>query len=183
MTDDMRNLWQNQPVNPVSISLEQLRKEAYRFQRTIRWRNLREYLGAAIVAAANLYYMGRFHGAVVRLGAALEVVAALVVIYTLHRRGRATSLDSLGESCVQHHRRELERQRDLLKTVWSWYLLPWVPGLVIFEVGVGLAHPAGWIWIAVLLAVCGSLFFGIWKLNERAARALQRRIDTLEQQS
>jgi len=40
-----------------------------------------------------------------------------------------------GQSCIDFHRSELMRQHDLLATVWSWYLLPFTPGLVVFLIG------------------------------------------------
>ena len=65
------------------------------------------------------------------------IAGALTVMFELHRRGSArTAPADLGLStCIDFHRKSLERQRDALRTVWIWYLLPFVPGLAIFEIG------------------------------------------------
>ena len=46
-------------------------------------------------------------------------------------------------SCLEFHRSELVRQRDLLRSVWWWYLLPFVPGMLLIPVGSSLDDPLG----------------------------------------
>jgi hypothetical protein len=81
------------------------------------------------------------------------------------------------------HRRELVRQRDLLRSVWSWYLGPLIPGLVVFSVGI-MPHRVG------AMVFCVSFFLVVFGLivwvNHRAAVRLDRQIaelDNLESQS
>lgn len=179
--DDLKNLWQSQSVEPVQMSLEEIRRKAEKFQRKIRHRNLREYGGAIIVLGGFSYYIWKFPA--VRLGSAMIIAATLYVVYQLHKRGSARTVPesmALGTS-LDFHRRELERQRDLIRDVWKWYLLPFVPGLLAF-IAVPLLDvpPDKWIRVLPFILLFAAFFYGIWKLNQRGADKLQRQIDELD---
>ena len=68
-----------------------------------------------------------------------------------------------------------------------WYLLPFIPGLVIFEIGSAInrweAHPVGLehFVLACLVSptMIAGVFFGVWRLNQWASGKLQKRIDEL----
>ena len=85
-------------------------------------------------------------------------------------------------SCLAFHRGELERQRDLLRGVWKWYLLPLVPGMILFCLGPVMARPEkASLAVAVSIAAGNLAFFVfIGELNRRAANKIQGRIDALE---
>jgi hypothetical protein len=83
-------------------------------------------------------------------------------------------------NCLQFHRGELERQRDLLQGVWKWYLGPMIPGVILFYLGPVLAQPerasrALWPFAATVV-----FFVLIGELNRHVARKFQARIDALE---
>jgi hypothetical protein len=82
---------------------------------------------------------------------------------------------------VQFFRGELERQRDAIKNVWPWYLAPMVPGYVMLTIAyaVSFPRPVRWIGAGAFDLFVVLLFIGIWKVNMRAARCLQRSIDEL----
>ena len=46
--DNLQQLWQEQHVEVIQMSVQELRNKAERFQRRMGWRNLREYIGAVI---------------------------------------------------------------------------------------------------------------------------------------
>ena len=88
------------------------------------------------------------------------------------------------ESCVAFRRRELERQRDLLRSIGLWYLGPLVPGVVLFNLGViapkvRVDHPADWWRGLPALAIMVVWFWVVIRVNRRAADHLQRSIDEL----
>jgi Flp pilus assembly protein TadB len=178
--DHIKSLWQNQRVEPVQMSLEELRQKTEKFQRRIRKRNFREYAAAALVLGAFSYYFWKLPH--VQLGSALIIAGTLYVVYQLHHRGAAKTVPaSLGlGNCLDFHRGELERQRDLLRGIWKWYLLPLVPGLLAF-VAVPTLHLPPRLWIRGLpfLLLCGAVFYAVWILNQRAAEKLQRQINEL----
>jgi hypothetical protein len=186
------SVWQNQPVGRVEISPEQLRRRARKFGTQILWRNLREYAASAVVVGIFGYYVWRFPAPLVRLGCALVIVGVLFVVHSLHTRGaaRTVPIEMALSTCLEFHRRQLERQRDLVAGVWTWYLLPFVPGMAVFLFGLLMwtleqphapAHTRGIMTAFCLTAVlCGLVFFGVGKLNQWAARKLQREIDALD---
>jgi hypothetical protein len=179
--DDLRKVWQNQTVEANQMSLDELRRKAEKFQKRIHNRNFREYAASVFVIAAFGYYIWRFPA--VRLGSGLIIAATLYVMYQLHKRGAAKNVPAalgLG-TCRDFHRRELELQRDLLKDVWKWYLLPFAPGLLAF-VAVPAMHspPDKWLRAVPFILLCAVFFYAVAILNQRGARKLQRQIDELD---
>ena len=178
----LQSLWQDQPAEGRVMSLDELRYRSRRLTRIVYRRNLREYVAGAMVAVACGYLAWKAPLLLTRVGALLSVVGVIFIVYHLHRHGAARTMpeDMALTSCLQFHRSELERQRDLLRGVWKWYLAPLLPGLILFYLGPILAHPErasrGW-WL-----LAGSLVFFvlIGELNRYAAKKIQARIDALE---
>lgn len=180
---DVRTVWQNQEVDTRPLSLDQIRKKARQFQWRIRWRNRMEYLASAIVVLLSGYFIWSVDDVVVRTGLGLLVAGTLYMVYQLQQRGEAQMLPAdLGlRACLAFHRAELVRQRDLLRDVWRWYLLPFAPGIItIFVAASGLMLWTQWIGKVVFLV---GFFWLVAMLNQWAARRLQREIDALDKES
>jgi hypothetical protein len=180
--DHLQRLWQGQPEQGRAMSLDELRYRSRRLTRIVDRRNLREYVAGAVVAGACGYLAWKAPLPLMRVAAVLSVAGVMFIVYYLHRHGTARTMpaDLALTSCLQFHRNELERQRDLLGGVWKWYLAPLLPGLILFYVASILAHPEhasrGW-WL-----LAGSLMFFvvIGELNRYVAKKIQARIDGLE---
>ncbi len=191
--NDMTSVWQNQPVERVEIPLGEIRRKAQKFEKRIQWRNLREYAASAIVVATFGYTMWVSPPALIRTGCALMIAGTLFMVYTLHRRGasRIVPAELAFRTCVDFHRKELDRQRDLLRGVWTWYLLPFVPGMAVFLAGLFLwtmkqpnapAHTGAIvITFALTFVACAAVFIAVAKLNQWGARKLQQEIDALDE--
>ncbi|MCP5111057.1 MAG: hypothetical protein GY953_09500, partial [bacterium] len=115
------------------MSVQELSNRASRFQRKIIWRNVREYLAAVVVLGFFGFNLWNTDSVIMRAGAALVIAGTLYVVVQLRRRGAAKEVPAdLGwRNSIEFHRQELERQRDLLRSIWRWYLLPLVPGMVV----------------------------------------------------
>ena len=183
--EELSRAWQNQAGENITMSLEEIRRRAGKFQRRIRWRNAREYAAVAVVVTVFGLYVKWFPSPVMRAGSLMIIAGALWVAYQLHRRAASQSAPTGAfEHCLGFHRRELERQRDALANVWTWYLGPLVPGLAVFIAGTAVAEPipiryrilSG----ALGFAVAGVVFWLVAKLNRHAARNLQIQIDELK---
>jgi hypothetical protein len=187
MTDSpqtpVQNIWQNQPVEGTQISIEVIRRRAAKFEHKIVWRNVREYLSSLVAALLFTGFFTRTHDVLIRIAYLLFIAGLVWVVIQLHRKGSAKSLPAeMGASAsLQYFRAELERQRDVVQNVWSWYLAPLVPGFVFLSFGYvrSMPHPKGLLAAAILDVFVAALFFGVWRMNMRAARCLQRKIDEL----
>jgi hypothetical protein len=161
------------------MPLEEIQRRARRFENRIDRRNLREYIGGAIGIAAYTFYIFKFHSLVVRAGSVLVIAGVLYILFHLYKRASPGQLptDLAFTASLEFHRRELVRQRDLLRSVWRWYIGPIVPGLAVFSAGI-MPHSV------VAMVFCWSFFlfaFGliIW-LNHHAAVRLDRKIAELD---
>jgi hypothetical protein len=185
----LRSLWQSMPTDPVATTVYDMRMRAALFEGRIRRRNRIEFIACAIVAAVFTWY-ATFRSATVLWPIANILIAltAIYVAFNLHRRGKAGATPDSGTvpSLIDFHRQELIRQRDALRSIGSWYVLPFAPGLVLWFVAmwigrvadgarpVQLAFSLG----AVFLLVA-AVFALIWLLNLLGAARLQRMIEDL----
>jgi len=185
----MRELWQGQQAEGVRMSIDQIRASATKFQRRIGSRNMREYVAAAAVAIFFGFELLRTGDPLTRIGFALIIAGVLYMVWQLHSKGSARPLpeDAGLASCTEFQRRELERQRELVSSVWRWYLGPMIPGLAVLIAAFSrtnsgrLTHPG--LIIALYSILVAAVFVFVAKLNGRAARELQRRIDELDELS
>jgi hypothetical protein len=169
--EDPMRLWQEQPVENFGLPLEEIRRRAGKFEKRIRNRNRREYIAAGAVLLAFTYYIFIFSDWMIRAGSALVLVGTIYVVVQLYRRSTPVSLpaDFGLVASVEFYRRELVRQRDLLRSVFNWYLGPLVPGLLLFTKG----RP-------VMIAINAIVFGLVWWVNQRGAARLTRQIEELD---
>ena len=188
-SSDVSELWQSQPTEPPRISPEDLHGKVRKFDRTIFWRNIREYAGGVFVVVAFGYYEWKLPALLIRLGSALIIAGTVYVMFQVHRRAsvRPAPADLGLSPCLEFHRQSLERQRDALRGVWSWYLLPLVPGLAVFFMGTAVsqwkAHPVGMghmlLGYGIMLSLVAAVFYAVWRLNQSGADKLQAQIDEM----
>ena len=180
---DMRSMWQEQPAEPLRLSAGEIREKSRRFQRTIGWRNAREYLAGLLVILVFGWLAWTARSTVSRAGHGLVVAGML---YVLRRLRRATVHHEISSSCLDFHRRELERQRDLLRSVWKWYLGPLLPGLAVLlaqsMIEGAQRGPIPLLAAGLAAAICAAVFFGIGRMNDVAARRIEEQIRALDNQ-
>jgi hypothetical protein len=183
--DPLQKLWTQQTQEPFTMSLADVHLHAQRFQSRIRNRNMIEYVAAGSVVAFFVWMIATVPEPIVQIGSGLIVLGALYVCWKLYQLGRAATrseMDAGAQSWAAFHRGELVRQREALRTVWSWYLAPFVPGMVVFLAGVSFteANPAPLpARLGVFLAGVGlmaAVFAVIWLLNAVAAKKLDAQI-------
>jgi hypothetical protein len=179
LPDDIRRIWQNQPLENNPMPLEEIHRRARQFEKRISRRNLREYIAGGIGIVIFTVYLFIFRDPVARTGSALIIAGALFVLFQIYKRATPGTLpaDLALTASLEFHRRELVRQRDLLRTVWLWYLGPFIPGIVVFGMGVAPRHgTASWWNAAPFLSIVGAV---MW-LNYRAAQGLDRQIAEID---
>jgi hypothetical protein len=165
------------------MSAEVIRKRAATFERRILWRNVREYVASLIAAALLGYFFATAHDVLSRVTFGLFIAAMVWIVVQLHRKGSAKSMpagvDTL--TSLRFYRAELERQREAVTNVWSWYLAPLIPGFLVHTSGYAIKfpRPAAWAGLVLMDTIVAGLFYLVWRMNMRAARCLQRMIDEL----
>lgn len=185
--DPFRQAWQagTSVAEPIP-ALPDLHRRASRFERRIRLRNAVEYAAIMLVVAAfgAFAILAPVPLPAMRIGAALVVIGALYVAWQLHRRASFRP-PSPGLPLVEHHRRELVRQRDAVASVANWYLAPFLPGMLLILFGPVIDGGSrawaalGWEQLPALV-LPPAFFLFVWLLNRRAARQLQAAIDDLD---
>jgi len=180
--DDLRARWQGQRGES-AVSLEAIRARAAGFERRIRTRNIREYFAASGVVvwlAASILILEPVFP--LRVAFLLMMASAVIFMWQLHRRAssRLAPADLGRTACIDFLRRELERQRDAVRSVWYWGILPATPGVLLVVIAL-LFAPHGVMWSPLFGAWFGIGFFVIGRLNQRAAQRLQREIDQLHE--
>jgi hypothetical protein len=180
----VQELWQAQPVEETKMSVAAIHLRAGKFERRISRRNLRETIGAVAVVIVNGYFLATASSLAFRVAWGLFIAGMIWMVIELWRRAtpRAMPADAGASTCLAFFRSELERQRDLVREIWTWYLIPLLPGYAALNVAIALTvrSPRGWAGLALADVFFVAMFFVLWKLNARAARCLQRSIDDLD---
>ena len=180
-----KDIWQRQTVEPLKMSIDQIRVRARKHERMVRRRNAVEYFAVALVVASFAYYIWHLHAALMRLGSGLCVAGLIYMAVQLHRRGSAKAVPpEMGLlSGIDFHRSELERQRDLLRGSWWWYLGPLLPGMAVLAVGTLIHSPSptwrGTMFVVAFCVATALAFLGIRRLHLKGVKYLQRQIDEL----
>ncbi len=193
-SEDLRSLWQNQTSDPIKLTPEILDRKIRGLQSGILRRNVIEYCAVAFVVVAFSYYEWRFPTLLLRIGSGLVIAGSLYTAYELHRRAsaRPAPAELAQNTCLDYYISELVRQRDALRAVWIWYLLPYAPGLCIFLFGLtrfaiagaqsvshSISRQTGTLFFAGCAAIVTVVFFAVFTINQWAAAKLQLQIDEL----
>jgi Flp pilus assembly protein TadB len=193
--ESAKSVWQSQPSmqepgDREQMPMDDLKQKMTRLEKKLFWRNTREYIAAVFVIAAYAFYVWKFSAILMQVGSVLVIAGTLFVMVQLHRRGarKFAAAERSMTACIDFYKSELERQRDALRTVWSWYLLPFMPGMSVFFLGTAIksaGNPVDWRRALASFGVTMGaviLAFGLVVLvNQRAARKVQRQIDELDE--
>ncbi|SRR5579884_829976 len=188
LTDHLRWAWRSQTEKPVVMSEQELQQRAYRLQSRIRWRNIGEFGAAVLIGALCAYFFLHFETVLLRTGTILIALGVAYVSWQLARHGSAGSVpsDAVAAASLDFLITQLERQRDLLRRIWNWYLLPLLPGMVVFVFGLsrlpssrGTGFELSQSAIVHTAVACVVGFALIAALNQGVARKLQRDIEFL----
>ena len=186
--DPLKSLWGADIAQVSLMTPDQMRKHSGKFRDTIVARNARESIAGLIVIIIFAYFLFAAPSQIAQLGAALTIAGVSFVLWALHNKASAAEPSELAiaSSIMAFHRRQLTKQRDALKSVWIWYLLPLLPGPVLYYIGTTPAFVAGG---GLLMGIVqslpyfayGALIIGaIWLLNRYAAKRLDREIKALD---
>ena len=192
--EELGRLWREQEVEPHAFDakevLMQVKQQARKFDRTIRWRDVREAIAGAFVLTFAGWSSWSAEGWLPKAGfLALAVCGTYTVARALRARRQHPQVreDQPLVDRLQAEVRKVEAQAELLRTVRSWYILPIAIGTTVWRAT--LVNPTGGL-IGLLsemglVLVAGAAIFslvgwGVWKLNQHALRSdLQPRLSEL----
>lgn len=168
------------------MSLADIHDRAERFQTRIRWRNAIEHMAGVIVVFAFGAIALATPDLGIRAGVALIIAGVGYISWQLVKRAGAMTKPE-GQTWVEFHRAELVRQQKALSSVWSWYLGPLLPGVVVFILATAFSPIDNSLPLVARLAVLGMaimwialVFGGVAWINARAARKLEAEIAALD---
>ena len=180
---DLKALWQSSDEDgELTMSVDEVRSRAERFEAKIKRRNVLEWLASAFV----IYFFGtdalEAETTGLLVGNLIMVAAAIGISVYLWRRGQVQlAFDPTQDTrtFVVAHATALEDQARLLSRVPIWYLSPFAVGLMVLMAS---RFPTGdrsltpwWGTVAIIMVV----YAGIWWLNYRGAHTLRSQAASL----
>jgi hypothetical protein len=179
-----QDLWQSQPEEEMNVTLATIRSKALKFQTKIRRRNIREYVGLAIGTVLYGAFVWFLPGLLTKVGAVLTLAGMCFSVYRIYRDGSSQEVpvDSSARDCLEFHRRQLVRQRDMLRRVGPRQIGPVMPGFVLFYAGVwdsSVRDTKSAIVMAITGILAASVFGFVYWCNVRAANKMQQELDAL----
>lgn len=177
----MTELWQVQPVDARTPSLDDIHRLAASVEAVVARRNR---FGLLISAVEIFVFTGlwlAFPNHTQRIGCAWTVAGLLYMSRQLLQSSASSPAADLGFArCVEFQRAELARQRDFHRGWWFWSrFVAFVPGPAIFGVGAMATFPDASIFIALVGGAYIVIALSAIPLNMKMANAYQRRIDQL----
>lgn len=186
--DPIKKAWQASVTAPALPPIETIRSGADLFYRKVRRRNRIEFAACALSVLCFSFYVFWLPLVTARIGSAMIVIGTLFAAWQLHRRAPAVAPpnEAGATSILAHTRAQLVRQRDALASIFTWYMLPFLPGLLVMMFAPVIERtpmppgqdPRGAWWLA--MGVIILLFAFLWWLNRRGARKLQKHIDDID---
>jgi hypothetical protein len=172
-----------QAMTHVPATFEALVTEVRLFERMSR-RGVRieAYTGVAIAAFFMMPVVSSPNWAL-RIGWALASAYGLYVAVVVWKSQTPPMPESLEfDTALAHYRGELERRRRIIQTLWRWYLMPMVPGMLLIVAGATIeaAKRGRPLWPALIfIALMAGMGVVIHLSSQGWARKLRIRIDAL----
>jgi len=183
--EDPRNVWQNQPTEPLKMSADQLRRKVQQRQSKARFEALYSIMIGLTLGILFAWTLTTAREFVLRLGFGILSLWCLYFAFQAYRRiqGGRLAPDATLSTTLESYRSELEKQRDLARHVWRGTGLPFCflgLGLIIVpELIKALGAPRlalNVLPVCVLLAIWFAIFI---PQRKRRQQKLRQEIDEL----
>lgn len=184
--EDAIDVWQQQSPEPFRMSSDDIRTKITHLDEKTHKRNVSGYIGLFIVIAGFTGFLFLFTTPVQLIGSFLTILGAGYQIFELRRDqllkpSAATTAAGKADTSIDFYRADLERQRDFHRGIQFWSrLVTFIPGPVVFCVGIALAQPrSAWFFYmpAAMFVISGALAI---PENLKLAREYQRQIDEVD---
>ena len=182
--NDPRNIWQNQPTEPLKMSTNEIRAKAQRHQTKARFQAVYSIIIGLFLCVffARASVQPGDYWVVSRMGVGLLSLWGIYYAYQAYKwiwPGRLTP-DATFDTTLQSYRSELEKRRDYGRHIWRRAGLTFgVLGvaMIIVPALIGVAgHPRDTLPFFVILAIWLAVFL---RLRKRNRGKLQQEIEEL----
>lgn len=179
-----QDLWQSQTEEEIEMTPGDIRRMAQKFQTKILRRNIREAIFTVLGTAMYIGFIWQMPGTLLKSGCAVSLIGICISGYRLLHEGSSQDVPAAASAgdCLEFHRRELTKQRDMLRQVGIRQMGPVMPGFVLFYAGAWIENVDGTA-DAVVMGGSGVLavavFVLVYWLNVHAANKLQSELDEL----
>lgn len=172
--EELKAIWKAshermETINLNNLNLNDMNQAIKKFERRITRRNNREIAVAICSIAVFVVFAYIKTTLTAKLGAILIILYAANVIYRLRKtESKQPTFDVTRSMKAQliDYQLYIKEERKLLKNITYWYLLPMLPGLVLFFIGSGTSIIAAVVYFVVL----AIMFTGIYHLNQKAVK-------------
>lgn len=184
--NDPRTIWQTQPTEPSTMTLEMIRRKARELHAKTRRELLRNIATPLVVAAfAGLGIIAQAQDPVQRTTFAVALAWSLIGQYFLNRGMWSATLpgDAALSTGLEYYRREVERRRYLFRRVLEWSFGPVVlaiGALILPAVIGGIRNRGLFANMMPFLALVVIWVAAFFVLRVRGQRELQREIAELK---
>lgn len=173
LNDELEQIWHDSAkAERVEIDrvrlLADLNGQLKRFDRVIRRRDVREIVAAVIVIV--LFGVGTFYYTDIlsRIGMILGVLYGILVIVVLKvtKRQKPIEFELPVKEYLVKYRDYLDKQKNLLKNIVYWYLLPPFVACLLFFIGQELSM----VHLTINLVFILGLYTGVYFLNRNGVK-------------
>lgn len=131
------------------------------FEKSIKYRDLREIIASLILIPVFIYIAIHTPHVLSKIGAATIALYCPVIIYKLRKsqkhRKPADLTVSVSEQ-LDHSKKYVIEQMKLIDSVLYWYILPFIPGIVLFFIGLRQSFVLLSMMITFVLLVNAGIF-------------------------
>jgi len=166
LENELALIWQQSAKTEVvkfnpSELIADLDSQLKNFDKCLKKRDKREVIAAAIVILIFGTCAILFTGIISKIGLLLCALYGVMVIYVLHnvKKHKPDSYDLSVKDYLVKHREYLVKERNLLKNVIYWYLLPPFIGEVLFFIGQNMGSVLLIIFILIVLGINTYIYF------------------------
>ncbi|MDB6028558.1 MAG: hypothetical protein JWM68_4781 [Verrucomicrobiales bacterium] len=173
--DDLKKLWQQQPLRDPALSLAQvtsaMQNKTTQLRRTVLARDAREVAACLIIGIIfGIYYFTASRTPTSRLGDLIVIGSSIFIAFKLIYTRRKTPPAPSGATIVESLRAELtsvRAQSQLLGSILWWYLLPLGIGILVGTWG-SVSGVGGFVFNMIYTVGVIVLYAWIYRLNQRA---------------
>ncbi len=181
MTDDLKALWKQQPLEGHEMDLESLRLSARTQLARIRWARALLVLGGLAGVSLAAYLAVSAPTPLLRLGECL-LAGGYLVFLALGWRRLTLASPNTAEACVAFLRRSLVRRRAVARGGWIVLVAPLLPGLSVMLIALAIASGPKWLQLAPIAALLVLWLAAMVLMQAREASKVAAEIAQLDHQ-